>query len=265
MAVAESAGGAGGAGETGARHRVWRLVHPAAVGDVVALRHALPGRLRLTLRRDDRAAGAAVVAALRLAGASLDDDDGRERRGAGRPPGSLLARYDPARVSPGRLLAAPLPPLPLPRARVDASATATVPPERLWATLAAGDGPPWQPPAMLTVQPVAGPDPRWDISVDVGAARLPHVMRVVSEHAPRLLELVIAGKLSAVVRLDVEPLPAGGAPGGAAGSSRIRARQWFEFAGGPVEAAIGGAIVERLTRRFAVEHLSRLCAAAERV
>jgi hypothetical protein len=261
MAAAEPVGGAGGAG---ARPQVWRHVHPTAVGDVVALRHALPGRLRLTLRRNDRAAGQAVVTALRLAGATLDDDGGRERHGAGRPPRSLIARYDPARVSPARLLAAPLPPLPLPRARVDASATATVPAERLWATLTTGDGPPWEPPAMLRVQPVDGPDPRWDITVAVGAVRLPHVMRVAAEHAPRLLELVIAGRLSAVVRLDVEPLPAGSAPGGTAGSSRIRARQWFEFTGSALEAAIAEAIVERLTRRFAVEHLSRLCAAAER-
>jgi hypothetical protein len=87
--------------------RLLRLVRPATVGDVVEIKHALPGRLRLALRRDDPASLAAVVAALGSAGGAVE---GSPRAG------SLLVRHAPG-LGREALLGAPLgAELPPPRA-----------------------------------------------------------------------------------------------------------------------------------------------------
>ena len=103
--------------------------------------------------------------------------------------------------------------------------------------------------------------PVWEVLVDAGPWRLPHRMEVAAEEAPRLLVLVVGGKLNAVVRFDLDPLPAA-SPGGGDGT-RLRQRLWFELTGSPVEAALGGGIVEGLVRTFAPTHLRTIKATAE--
>jgi Polyketide cyclase / dehydrase and lipid transport len=144
----------------------------------------------------------------------------------------------------------------VPAPRVDVATEVDAPAETVWAVLTSSGGPPWRPPAMVQVTVVSERPPVWSVVVDAGPWRLPHRMEVARERPPRSLTLVISGRLRAVVRFDLTPLPGGG--------TRLRQRLWFELEGSPVEAALGGAIVEGLARRFAPSQLRALKGAAER-
>jgi Polyketide cyclase / dehydrase and lipid transport len=147
-------------------------------------------------------------------------------------------------------------PAPVPAPRVDVATEVGAPAETVWDVLTASGGPPWRPPAMVRVAVVSERPPVWEVLVEAGPWRLPHRMEVARERPPRALTLVISGKLSAVVRFDLHPLPGGG--------TRLRQRLWFELHGSPMEAALGGAIVEGLARSFAPSQLRALKDAAER-
>ena len=239
----EGAGGGGvahGGGQQGPENPVYFMVHPECVGDAVAVRHAAPGRLRLALRRPDPACLEAVIAALAGAGGTV------ERVMAGSPP-SLVARYDPAAAGETRLLGAPLPPLPLPPARIGAAANVPGPAGAVWAALTAEEGPPWCPPAMLQVTPLETRPPSWEIMVRVGPWTLPHHMQVTDERPPRVFELGIEGKLNGVIRYDIDD--------DGPGRSHLRQRLWFAIDGNAAEVTMGEGIVQQFARRFADEQV----------
>jgi carbon monoxide dehydrogenase subunit G len=224
----------------GRQNPLYRMLHPTRVGDVVEVRHAIPGRLRLGLRRSDSPCVDAVVTALVRKGGSL------ERTGGG-PAASLVVRYDPAATSQEQLLAAPLAALPMPPPRLGAAADVAGPATAVWAALTAEEGPPWCPPAMLQVTPLAGTPPAWDIAVKVGPWTLPHCMVTTAEEPPHLLELSITGKLNGMIRYEVAET--------APGRSRLTQALWFAIDGNAAEVTMGEGIVQQFARRFAEEQV----------
>lgn len=231
LAVAELPGG------PARDHPIYRLVHPTSVADLVEVKHALPGRLRLALRRNDDAAAGALLSALRGAGGALQP---------GASAASLVVRYDQASVDQEALLSAPLPPLPPPPPRAAAEALLHEPIAAVWAALTDVEGPPWNPPEVAQVVPLDDPPTAWRIEVHVGPWTLPHHMAVIEETPPTVLELGISGKLQALVRYDLTAATEG---------CRLRQRLWFAVAGTPAEAALGEAIVARFAGRFAEEYV----------
>ncbi len=226
-----------------------RMLYPSTVADVVTPRQPAFGRLRLELQRTDGPGVEAVIAALVAAGGSIEP-----RRAAD---SSLIVTYDHRVTDERRLLAAPLPSLPPPTARVDSTVSIAAPVERAWAAFATGDGPPWRPPAMVEVEPLAGDPPSWAVVVAAGPWRLPHHVTVTSAHPPHELEVTVSGKLNAVVRYQFE--------GGANDDTcNFRQRMWFALGGTAIEAAVGGALIEALARRFAPEQLEAVRRKAER-
>jgi hypothetical protein len=224
----------------GRQNPLYRLLHPVVIADVVEVRHAMAGRLRLSVRRPDAACVDAVVAAFRQGGASL------ERASGGASP-SLVIRYDPAALDHEQLLAAPLPALPLPPPRLEAAADVRASASAVWAALTDEDGPPWCPPAMLQIVPLAGTPQSWDIAVKVGPWTLPHTMVTTADDPPRLLELSITGKLNGMIRYEIaEPAP---------GRSRLTQGLWFAIDGSAAEVTMGEGIVHQFARRFADEQI----------
>lgn len=224
----------------GRQNPLYRLLHPAIVADVAEIRHAIAGRLRLGLRRPDVLCFEAVVAALSRAGGTME-------RASGGPTASLVVRFNPAIISQEQLLGAPLPPLPLPPSRLGAAADVAAPAAAVWAALTAEEGPPWCPPALLQVVPLAGTPPGWDIAVKVGPWTLPHFMVMTAEEPPTLLELSITGKLNGMIRYEVaETTP---------GHSRLTQALWFAIDGSAAEVTMGEGIVSQFARRFADEQV----------
>lgn len=219
---------------------LYRVLHPATVADAAIIRHTIPGRLRLALRRSDQPCLDAVVAALSERGATV------ERAVGGQTP-SIVLRYDPAALTDELLLAAPLPALPLPPARIGAAADVAGPAPAVWAALTVEEGPPWCPPAMLDVVPLEGTPAAWDIAVRVGPWTLPHRMVVTAEEAPHLLELSIAGKLNGLIRYEI--VEAG------AGATHLSQQLWFAIDGSAAEVTMGEGIVQQFARRFADEQV----------
>ncbi len=227
-------------GLNGRENPVYFLVHPEVVNHVVTVRHSLPGRLRLVLRRPDPACRDALVAAL------ARDGGGIERMIEGVSP-SLVVRYDPAVTSEQLLLAAPLPSLPLPPSRLGAEADIAGPATAVWTALNAEEGPPWCPPAMLQVAPLDTTPPSWEIMVRVGPWTLPHHMAVTEAQPPQALELGIAGKLNGLIRYDIEET--------GPSCSHLRQRLWFAIDGNAAEVMMGEGIVQQFARRFADEQM----------
>lgn len=227
-------------------HPIYRLVHPAVVADLVAVKHAIAGRLRLALLRTDDDASAALEGALRAAG-------GAPQRGASAA--SLVVRYDPATTDQQSLLAVLLPPLPPPPPRAAAEALLPEPITDVWSALTDVEGPPWNPPEVAQVVPLDDPPTAWRIEVHVGPLALPHRMAVIEETPPTALELGINGKLQALVRYDLAA---------EAGGCRLRQRLWFAVDGTPAEAALGEAIVGRFARRFAEEYVQGIARRLEK-
>ena len=219
---------------------LYRLLYPAKVADVVDVRHAIPGRLRLNLHRHDAACLDAVVMALGRSGGVQD-------RATGGSAASLVVHYDPAAVTSELLLNAALPPLPMPPARLGASADVAAPAAAVWDALTAEEGPPWCPPAMLQVTPLDSTPPSWQIAVKVGPWALPHFMDTTAEQPPNLLELSITGKLNGMIRYEVTEH--------AAGQSRLTQSLWFAIDGSAAEVAMGEGIVQQFARRFADEQV----------
>jgi carbon monoxide dehydrogenase subunit G len=216
------------------------LLYPASITDVVEVRHAISGRLRLGMRRGDVACLDAVASALHQAGGVLD-------RATGGPAASIVVRYDPAAVTADLLLDAGMPPLPIPPARLGAAADVAAPASAVWDALTAEEGPPWCPPAMLQVTPLDSTPPSWHIAVKVGPWTLPHFMDTTAERPPNLLELSITGKLNGMIRYEVtEQAP---------GRSRLTQSLWFAIDGSAAEIAMGEGIVEKFARRFADEQV----------
>lgn len=151
-----------------------------------------------------------------------------------------------------RLLTPPLPP-----ARVDTEELIDAPPSAVWGALEQTGSPSWRLPPMIQITPLGDDPPSWEVVVDAGPWRLPHLMRVAAARPPHELALVISGKLNAVVRFDLTPEP------GEPVRSRLRLRLWFELTGSAMEAAVGGSIVQTLARTFAPAQLRALKTAAE--
>lgn len=204
------------------------------------VRHAIGGRLRLSLRRHDAACLDAVATALSRAGGVLE-------RATGGPAATLVVRYDPAVVTPDLLLNAGLPALPMPPARLGAAADVAAPAAAVWDALTAEEGPPWCPPAMLQVTPLDYTPSAWQIAVKVGPWTLPHFMDTTAEQPPNLLELSITGKLNGMIRYEVTEH--------AAGQSRLTQSLWFAIDGSAAEIAMGEGIVQQFARRFADEQV----------
>jgi hypothetical protein len=234
----------------GRQNPLYRLLHPTVVSDVVEVRHALAGRLRLGVRRPDSACVDAVAAALRRSGATL------ERASSG-PSASLVIRYDPTALAPEQLLTAPLPALPLPPPRLEAAADVKASAPAVWAALTDEEGPPWCPPAMLQIVPLAGTPQCWDIAVKVGPWTLPHSMVTTADDPPHLLELSIIGKLNGMIRYEI----AEAAPG----RSRLTQRLWFAIDGSAAEVTMGEGIVHQFARRFADEQIRDIAQRVEGV
>ena len=216
---------------------VWRGLYPSKVGDVVAVRHAFGGRLRLHPLRTDRPAVEALCAALRSAGARLD--------GPAPHTLSVVVHFDPARTDLAALLAAPIRPLPLPAARLDLQARLRASLGDTWAVLSDAKAPPWRAPALLRVEPqvaTSGAAAAWWVSVSVGTLTFVRDLRVVRVETPRVIELTLTGKLNGVIRYDLEPE--------AAKLTRLRQRFWFQLSGGSVEAGLGTLLVERFAQRY---------------
>ena len=110
----------------------------------------------------------------------------------------MVIRYDPTALAPEQLLTAPLPALPLPPPRLAAAADVKAPAPAVWAALTDEEGPPWCPPAMLQIVPLAGTPQCWDIAVKVGPWTLPHSMVTTADDPPHLLELSINGSAAEV-------------------------------------------------------------------
>lgn len=219
---------------------LYPVLHPLVVSDVVDVRHSIAGRLRVGLRRSDQPCLDAVGTALQLASGTLE----RATSGAA---ASLVVRYDPAKTSPDRLLAARLPALPMPPPRLSAGAEVAAPAVAVWAALTADEGPPWCPPAMLQVTPLNSEPAAWDITVKVGPWSLPHYMLTTAEEPPHLLELSVTGKLNGMIRYEVVEA--------VAGQSRLTQALWFAIDGNAAEVAMGEGIVQQFARRFAEEQV----------
>lgn len=225
---------------------VLRLIRPRVVADVVLVRHALPGRLRLEVRRPDPAGFEAVMAALRAAGGAIE--------GTPRAP-SLLVRYQPTAVAEPALLQAELPLLPLPPARLEEAEVVDAPVSAVWAALADPAGALAQAPDSVRVSPRPGSQPAWTVEVALAGRTLPHHLAVSRACPPRELELSVTGELNAVIRYDLQP-----ADGEA--RSLLRQRLWFALEGKAAAKAIGQALVERFARRLARDTRAYLTARA---
>lgn len=227
---------------------VLRLIRPRVVGDAVAVRHALPGRLRLDVRRPDRVCLDAVVAALRAAGGTIQGTPGGS---------SLLVGYRPSAVTERDLLQAELPALPLPPPRLETSDAVCASVPTVWAALADPAGALAQAPESVRVSPLSGSQMAWSVEAAFGGRTLQHHLAVSRTQPPHELELSVTGELNAVIRYDLHPADGAGHRDGEA-RCLLRQRLWFALDGRGTTRLVGQALVERFARRFAQDTLAYL-------
>jgi hypothetical protein len=87
----------------------------------------------------------------------------------------------------------------------------------------------------------SGATAAWWVSVTVGTLVFIHDLRVVRVEALHFIELTLAGKLTGVIRYELEPESSEVTP--------LRQRFWFQLTGGAVEAGRDPLLVERLAQQ----------------